>query len=156
MLNIKQFRELIIRPTLNDLLMSSLDAEELLVFTCANESLGGTYLHQINGPALGIFQIEPETYNDIWQNYILKNQPLLLRLNTNFNINRMPDASQLIYDLRFATAIARIFYARIPEALPSANDKIAMWNYYKTYYNTSDGSATKDAAFANYQNFLDS
>jgi len=134
LLNIKQFRELIIRPTLNDLLMSSLDAEE----------------------PLGIFQIEPETYNDIWQNYILKNQPLLLRLNTNFNINRMPDASQLIYDLRFATAIARIFYARIPEALPSANDKIAMWNYYKTYYNTSDGSATKDAAFANYQNFLDS
>ena len=65
MLNIAQFRDLIVKSTLNDLLLYSEDAEELLVFTCAVESLGGTYLQQVKGPALGIYQMEPVTYNDI-------------------------------------------------------------------------------------------
>jgi len=47
MLNIAQFREFIIQPSLHDLILNSPDAEELLVFTCANESLGGTYIKQL-------------------------------------------------------------------------------------------------------------
>jgi hypothetical protein len=61
MFNITQFRELLIRPVLDSLQMYSKDAEELLVFTCAAESNGGTYLHQVKGPALGIYQCEPST-----------------------------------------------------------------------------------------------
>ena len=65
-----QLRELIITPALSKLQLYSKDAEELLIFTCAVESDGGTYLKQIKGPALGIYQMEPRTYNDIWQNYM--------------------------------------------------------------------------------------
>ena len=69
MIDNKQLRECIIKPTLDSLQMYSQAAEELLVFTCACESLGGTYLKQVKGPALGIYQMEPATYQDIWENY---------------------------------------------------------------------------------------
>ena len=62
MIDNKQLRELIIGPSLDALQMYSKEAEEILVFTCASESLGGTYLKQVKGPALGIYQMEPATY----------------------------------------------------------------------------------------------
>lgn len=154
MINNKQFRELIIQPTLHDLVMNSKDAEELLVFTCAVESLGGTYIKQEGGPAIGIYQIEPRTYNDLWQNYIYKRPQLCLILASNFQAHLMPDEQRLIYDLRFATAMARIFYLRVKEELPPANDLDAIWNFYKTHYNTSKGSAIQANATFLYHQFL--
>ena len=154
MLNINQFRELIVKSSLNDLLMYSADAEELMVFTCAVESLGGTFLHQVGGPALGIYQMEPATYNDIWQNYIYSHGPLTMRLFSNFDISSMPDESRLIYDSRYATAMTRIFYARIKEPLPSAQDENALWEYYKKYYNTTAGKAEKEESIKKYHDFV--
>ena len=52
MLNAEQLRTLIIEPALKDLNLQSDDATELLLFTCATESEGGTYLHQLKGPHL--------------------------------------------------------------------------------------------------------
>lgn len=155
MFDITQFRELIVKSTLNDLNMYSHDAEELLIFTCAVESLGGTYLRQVSGPALGIYQMEPNTYNDIWQNYIKFNLSICMILNHNFNVSFQPSAGRLIYDLRFSTAMTRLFYHRIPESLPAANDIDAIWIYYKKYYNTPEGAAEKGAAIKWYQNFLE-
>jgi hypothetical protein len=154
MLNISQFRELIVKSTLNDLLLYSENAEELMVFTCAVESLGGHYLKQVSGPALGIYQMEPVTYNDIWQTYIKSKGSLMLRLLTNFSIGFMPSEEQLIYDLRFATAMTRIFYERIKESLPAASNVDAIWNYYKKYYNTSKGAAQKDDSIKKYHDFI--
>lgn len=153
MLNIKQFRELIVKSSLNDLLLYSKEAEELLVFTCATESNGGTYIHQVGGPALGIYQMEPITCNDIWQNFINNNPNLILKMITNFNCNKMPPEEWLIYDLRYATAMARIFYARIKEPLPSCDDVDAIWEYYKKYYNTSQGAAVKEDSIKKYHDF---
>ena len=154
MLNPNQFRDLIVKSSLNDLLLYSKDAEELLVFTCAVESLGGTYLHQVGGPALGIYQMEPETYNDIWNNFIIPDNKLILRLINNFDVGRMPSEDRLIYDLRFATAITRIFYLRIQEALPDSDDVNALWDYYKKYYNTIKGKAQKDESIKKYHDFV--
>ena len=153
MLIAAQLREFIIKPTLHDLVLDSNDAEELLIFTCANESLGGTYIKQVKGPALGIYQMEPTTYNDIWQNYIMKRPSLMMILATNFNAHLMPDEQRLMYDLRFATAMARIHYARVTEFLPSALCIDAIWSYYKKYYNCG-GAAQKSVAILNYQRFL--
>lgn len=154
MLNIVQFRELIVKSTLNDLLMYSENAEELMVFTCAVESLGGTYIKQLNGPALGIYQMEPETYNDIWQNYIKPNGKLTMMFLTNFHITFMPPEEMLIHDLRFATAMTRLFYARVKSPLPFAKDIDAIWTYYKLYYNTTLGAAEKDSAIQRYYDFI--
>jgi hypothetical protein len=154
MLNISQFRELIVKSTLNDLVMYSANAEELLIFTCAVESEGGTYLHQVKGPALGIFQMEPMTYTDIWQNYIKSHGPLSLRLFSNFDVTGMPTPDRMIYDLRFAAAMARIFYARVNEPLPDCTNENAIWDYYKRYYNTPKGAALKQPSMEKYHAFL--
>lgn len=156
MFNINQFRDVIVKPALNDLMLYSLNAEELLVFTCAVESLGGTYIHQVNGPALGIYQMEPATYNDIWQNYIKLKGSLTMLMFSNFSVNYMPSEERLIYDLRFATAMTRIHYARVTQPLPSSTDVNAIWNYYKVYYNTSAGAAEKEHSIDKYHAFINS
>lgn len=153
MLNINQFRDLIVKSSLNDLLLYSEDAEELMVFTCAVESRGGTYMCQVNGPALGIYQMEPVTYNDLWHNYIIPDNRLGLRLFNSFDVNMMPSEARLIYDLRFATAMTRIFYKRIKEELPNAKDENAIWEYYKKYYNTPSGAAEKEDSIKLYRDF---
>lgn len=154
MIDNKQLRELIIKPALDGLQMYSIEAEEILVFTCACESLGGTYLKQIKGPALGIYQMEPTTYTDIWQNYI-KNQGGLVNLLTlNFSCHNMPLPERMIYDLKFATVMARLHYRRRKEPLPKATDIDAIWEYYKKYYNTPLGKAEKEASIKHYQKFL--
>jgi hypothetical protein len=154
MINIAQFRQEILTPALSLLKQYSADAMELLVFTCATESKGGTYLRQIKGPALGIFQMEPFTYNDIWQNYIRKKNDISLLLGTHFNAFSMPDERRMIHDLFFATAMARIFYLRIPAKLPNKEDIDGIWEYYKEYYNTEHGKATKDESIKAYYAFI--
>ena len=151
MLLCSQLRQLIIKPALYDLACDSLDAEELLMFTCATESKGCSYIKQINGPALGIYQMEPKTYNDIWQNYIRNKSQLSLIMTNNFGCTQIPDEQRLMYDLRFATAMARIHYMRVDEKLPSYKDVDAIWEYYKKYYNTGLGKANKEDAIHNYR-----
>lgn len=153
MLDIVQFRKLIIVPALSDLKMYSKQAEELLVFTCACESEGGTYIKQITGPALGIYQMEPATYHDIWDRYIVKQSGLLTLLSLKFTANRIAEVNRMTHDLRYATAIARLFYRMQKEPLPSHTDVNAIWAYYKKYWNTEAGKAQKDKSIAAYKKF---
>lgn len=156
MIDNKQLRELIIKPSLDLLQMYSAEAEELLVFTCACESLGGTYLKQIKGPALGIYQMEPATYTDIWQNYI-KNHGMVVNLLTlNFACHNMPLPERMIYDLRFATAMARLHYRRCKQPLPKSTDIDGIWEYYKKFYNTHLGKAEKESSIKHYQKYIKS
>jgi len=154
MFNIDQFRTLLIRPALQDLQLYSEDAEELLVFICAAESMGGTYLHQVKGPAIGIYQMEPTTYNDIWVNYIHRNPNIASMLFHNFDVNRMPSEDRMIYDLRYATAMARLFFMRIHEVIPYKNSIVDIWIYYKKYYNTPSGKAVFTTSYDRYKAFI--
>lgn len=154
MLNIEQFRELIVKSTLNDLQLYSKNAEELLIFTCATESMGGTYLKQIKGPALGIYQMEPNTYNDIWQNYLKFNMSIVMKFMTSFHVAFMPPEERMIYDLRFATAMARFHYRRVDEPLPPHDNIGAIWEYYKKYYNTPLGKADREHSIKQYELFV--
>ncbi len=154
MLKFSQFTDLIVTPALSDMQMYSDDAKELLVFTCAVESQGGTYIHQVKGPALGIYQMEPNTYTDIWVNYLYNQTSFLNIVTLNFNCPRMPLPDRVVYDLKFATCMARLHYRRVKEQLPNRQDLDALWDYYKEHYNTSSGKAKKDKAIKLYQDFL--
>ena len=143
MINTQQLRDYVITPALSKLNSYSKAAEELLVFTCATESNGGEYIHQIQGPALGIYQCEPATHTDMWRNYIVHHSRYVSMLTLKFNVNGVPAAERLITDLDYATAICRIHYLRVREALPDGRDPEAMYEYYKKYYNTHLGRATK-------------
>jgi hypothetical protein len=132
------------------------EAEELLVFTCATESLGGTYIKQVpyfNGAGLGIYQMQPETYTDVWANYLHNRNNLRMILITNFDVTRIPTPDRMIYDLRYATAMARIFYSRFKEPLPKIDDVDNIWWYYKKFWNTDKGAAIKEHSINLYEGF---
>lgn len=143
-------RHYIIRPTLQHLQLWTKAAENLLLGTAAQESELGTYLHQLNGPALGIYQIEPATHDDIWQHYLDYRRPLAQRVLALGNARE----EQLIANLNYATAIARLVYLRAPQALPAHNDLDGLAHYYKRYYNTPKGKATPQQFIENYQRWV--
>lgn len=154
MFDCSQFRSVIIEPVLSKLKIYSKGAEEILVFTCAAESLGGHYLHQVKGPALGIYQMEPNTYTDIWSNYIRSRNQLATLMAIHFGCSKIPEVERLMYDLHYATAMTRIHYLRMPGNLPDHKDVDGMWDYYKKYYNTEKGKAKKEDSVKKYQEFI--
>jgi hypothetical protein len=156
MFDCSQFRSLIIEPVLSKLQVYSKEAEELLVFTCAAESNGGQYLHQVKGPALGVYQMEPATYTDLWVNYIRARNRLATLMALHFQCNKIPEVDRMVYDLHYATAMARIHYLRFKTKLPETTDLEGLWNYYKKNYNTDKGKAKKEEAIKKYQDFIKS
>jgi len=160
MIDIAQLRILIIRPTLHYMNMWSEAAEDLVVGTAIQESRA-TYLKQMgNGPALGIFQMEPATHDDIWVNYI--NYRASLRVDLNYltmkmsgahsnTINQIP-AQEMIGNLYYATAMCRLQYKRVPAALPS-RDVGQLAAYWKQYYNTPLGAGTVDEFVHNFKKY---
>jgi hypothetical protein len=65
------FLTTIIEPVLHHLTEIPYDraAAQLLLGTALKESLQLKYRRQIQGPALGYYQMEPATHDDIWNNY---------------------------------------------------------------------------------------
>lgn len=157
MIAIKHFRECIVRPALDQLQLYSLAAEELLVITCAQESLGGTYLMQNDargypkGPALGPYEMERPTYYDLFYNF-LNYRPMLWERLVGPTLY-VPDAERMVYDLRYATGVARLNYYRFPKPLPDYADIDALVRYYKKYWNTELGAATLKETRENYEKF---
>ena len=142
---LKQLRTYVIQPSLKPLGLYSLAAEQLLLGTAAVESQLGHYLHQVNGPALGIYQMEPATHRDIWENYLRFNQQLASKIRAlmPWSIGYRDD-SLLIVDLRYATIMARLIYYRQKEQLPNTNNIKAQAKYWKKYYNTELGKGSAD------------
>ena len=69
MLAAKQMSTLVIKPLPKKLNLWSPSAEELVLGTAIVES-GLTYLKQHgDGPALGLWQVEPPTHEDLYTNF---------------------------------------------------------------------------------------
>ncbi|MES2356254.1 MAG: hypothetical protein V4568_17985 [Pseudomonadota bacterium] len=156
MLNNNQFRSHIIKPSLLPLDLWSPEAENLLVMTMAHESLGGTYLAQVGGPALGIYQMEPATHNDIWATNLRgandMYKVLASKIMLSCNFLKQPYSEEMVSNLKYATIMARIFYLRCPESIPS--DISALGAYCKKYWNTSKGKATAAEYQTDYNRFI--
>ena len=154
MLNCEQFRNVILKPCLSALQLDTPVAEELLIATMAHESKGGTYLKQEGGPALGIYQMEPKTHDDIWNAYLPSFHDVTYKTMAVCKLSMKPTADMMVYNLYYATCMARIFYLRIPQGLPATSDIDAIWDYYKKWWNTEKGSAEKDDFVRNYLKFI--
>lgn len=154
----QQFRELIIRPVLYDLSMYSQAAENLLMGTAAQESGMGRYLRQLgSGPALGPFQMEPATHEDIWRNYLIGNASLGARVRQLAGyrwVAREIPAKEMVGNLYYAAAMCRLHYRRRPEPLPDAEDIEGLARYWKRHYNTPAGRGTVAEFMDNYQRFM--
>jgi len=141
----------LIQKTLKPVQLWSPDAEELLMATAAQESHLGQYRRQTGGgPALGIFQMEPATFNDIWLNYLAYHKNLeadLCALATT----QPPRPVEMVTNDAFAILMARVHYLRAPGSLPAASDLEGLWAYYKAHWNTPLGAATHDQFTNNYR-----
>lgn len=154
MLNVLQLRELIIRPCLEKLNKWSPAAEELMILTCAQESRGGTYVKQIEGPALGIYQMEPETHDDLWNTYLSHHPELSYPILNYLGYSRIPSSNTLLFNLGYATMMARVRYLVASEAIPSSKDIPALAAYWNEHYNRNPDKGTDEEAILAYNKFM--
>lgn len=152
MLNPSQFTEHIIRPALEAINLYSDAAVELLLGTAIQESRL-TYLVQLGGgPALGLFQMEPATHEDIWENYLDYKDTLFDKVYAL--AGRQPvDPHDMIWNLHYAAAMCRIHYYRDKEPLPEAGDISRQAAYYKRVYNTAAGAGTEVEYLKNWHKY---
>ena len=150
MINIRHLRDEVIIPTLDHIGLNYDDNVINLIMGTAAQESGFYHLKQLNdGPARGVYQIEPDTHDDIYKNFLLARPELHHRVRElcmpNDIMNRF---EQIAGNLYYATALCRIHYWRIPEPVPDTLEKQA--DYYKQHYNTPAGKATPAEYIANY------
>ncbi|MFA7347274.1 MAG: hypothetical protein WCZ86_05900 [Desulfurivibrionaceae bacterium] len=144
-----QFRDLVTDITMA-IGLHAPAAVNLLLGTAAQESRFGTFLKQIGtGPALGVFQMEPATERDIWENY-LRYHPDLIAMITGATGATGP-GQHLRWNLAYQIAMARVHYLRRKQPLPSAGDLPGLAGYWKQHYNTTMGAGTVEEFMANYR-----
>lgn len=150
MIQISHFRSLVIRPALEAIGLYSPEAAELLLGTALQES-ALCYLKQINGPALGVFQMEPATHDDIHINFLAHRQPLADKVLT---LCPDPHAQVMAGNMLYAAAMARIHYLRVPDALPKVGNLEGQAAYWKQHYNTPKGRGAVDEYIDNWRLFI--
>ena len=145
-LNRVQFTDLIWR-VLRPVEMASSSAVNLLLGTAAQESALGTYLRQVNGPALGIFQMEASTFDWLQEKYNHLKTPSIGSV-------RFAEFKMLEYDLWLSILFARLRYRVVPSPLPAADDIRGLAEYWKQHYNTHLGKGTVEQFRENYTKYL--
>lgn len=135
----KQLQKYVIKPTLTKLGLYTQDAERLLVMIAAHESVKGYYIVQTTGQAKGIYQMEDATHDDILR-WLKAKKPEMYKQITSL-VAGEPTAMDMVTNLAYATAMARAFFLRFPEALPTGSDD-SLAAYAKKRWNTYLGKAT--------------
>jgi len=137
-----QFREYVILPALNALaagggIPTTTVAADLLMATAAVESALGTWLAQVNGPARGVFQVQPATLGGALAKASQGQHVALMGL-----MSSRPILDQIDGNLVLAAAVARLIYWQVPAPLPP-HTEAGLWEYYKAYWNTPAGATTE-------------
>ena len=93
-------------------------------------------------PAIGFWQVEPATLNDMVTNYI-KYRPHyeknLISLGMNFNDDMI---ISVISNMAVQAGLCRLHYRRDKDPIPSWDDLEAQAKYWKRVYNTVEGRGT--------------
>jgi len=150
-INPQQLLQHVVRPALQHIGLHSRAAEQLVLGTALVESRG-EYVKQLGkGPALGLWQMEPATHDDILGNYVAYKPQLKLWLNGLTTSAKITDgALELVGNLFYAAAMCRIHYARVRDPLPGADEFGDMAMYWKRFYNTLLGAGTADKALPHF------
>jgi hypothetical protein len=148
----KHLRELVIRPACEAIGLYSLAAEELLLGTACQESKCGTFLKQLGkGPALGVFQMEPRTHDDLWLGFITPRKEMAEKVSALLAFHEGSPSKHMMWNLRYAAAMCRIHYYRVKDPLPAAGDIPAQAAYWKRFYNTPKGAGTVEEYLNNWR-----
>lgn len=120
------------------------NAVQLEVVTAAPESDMCRYVEQKGaGHAMGWWQHELETANDLYDNWL----PAYPQIEEKLADLMLPAFNgsveqNLLSNPIYAAAMCRLQYFRHPEALPPLNDMGGMYMYYKKYWNSYKGATT--------------
>ncbi len=106
------FQYSIIQPTLQQIGLWSVAAEELLLGTALIES-NLIHRRQIGGPARGFFQMERATHDDIWENFLKHRPQLARRIKDLLTSERDDKLVELEVNDKYACAMARAHYLRV-------------------------------------------
>lgn len=159
-MNKEHLREMI-QFVLKNYNLYSRDAEELLMLTAACESNLGHYFKQLNGgPALGIFQCEPDTYG--WMTMRLENKRHISNGGLSLawcsllsSINTPLSARHFMCDLEAQILSARLIYwFKTPKAIPPYDDIELLARYWKRYWNSELGAGTIEGAIEKYNKYV--
>lgn len=146
----KQFHDFVIEPVLDHIGLNSLAARRLLLGTALQES-GLEYIRQLSdGPALGFFQMEPDTHDDCWGNFLQFRKDLADKI-MDFMQQYPHGAGQMVGNAWYAAAMCRVKYKRVKYALPKAEDAAAMAAYWKQFYNSPYGAGTVQVALPKFK-----
>lgn len=161
----RDLRDLVVRPVLQLLdLPSPAASEKLLMGTAAQESRF-RYLKQLGtGPALGLWQMEPFTFRDLWSRFgpgsrkgigVILDQ-LVARPRTSIPISAAELTGQIVWNLRLACAMARVHYYARPfsmpqEPSPPVEELARIW---KEHYNTMMGKGREEEFVEAYEELV--
>ena len=130
-----------IKFALQHLDLDSEDARSLIYRTGKAESGYKTLQQYGGGPALGFFQMEPNTALDIWNNYVMYRPKYRDKLySLGFDDGTLEFC--LLSNIGLQAAFCRLHYRRVPSALPVADDLKGQAKYWKKYYNSDLGKGT--------------
>ena len=131
----------IIKLSLQHLGLDSEDARNLIYRTGKAESGYKTLQQYGGGPALGFFQMEPNTALDIWNNYVMYRPKYRDKLySLGFDDGTLEFC--LLSNIGLQAAFCRLHYRRVPSALPAADNLEGQARYWKKYYNSDLGKGT--------------
>lgn len=145
----------IIRPALNALGIWSPERECIVLGTGAHES-HYQYIQQIGGgPALGWWQCEPATHDDIWANY-LRYRPALAQPLNQLRNGELSATSLMRYPL-YAAALCGVHYQRKQQGklLPPRDNAELQAALWKQAYNTRLGRGTAQQAMPHFQRAIE-
>ncbi|MFT4542935.1 MAG: hypothetical protein ACI841_002436 [Planctomycetota bacterium] len=141
-----------ILPVLEALDAASPDSAAKLLLGTAIQESDLLYRRQLGGgPGRGLFQMEPATHDDIWNNYLRYRRNWASKVESFLGSGTTNQVDELENNDRYAAAMARIHYMRRPEPLPDAGDLEAMAHYWKQHYNTALGQGTVDQFIAKWK-----
>lgn len=140
----KTVRESIVRPAMQHLGINDPVLEDLLVGTAAVESASGRYNKQIGGVALGMFQVEKETFYDLRDRGLLL--PLLNELDVPYRVFKG--------DHFYTAGVALSYYVwkaeryELPEHNYQTQEEYMEYlyelaGYWKVHYNSYLGKGSK-------------
>ena len=154
-MNKQQLLELVVRPTLEKIPKGWSDEAELaIMMIIAHESQRGEYIAQVNGPALGLIQMESGTHNSVWRfGDTVWDNALLLGYITpvDYDKRNHPKPERLLYDLAYNVFMARQKLFMITEKLPKHLAGLSM--YLKKHWNTKTGKATDYSYMNDYKDW---
>jgi hypothetical protein len=131
----------IIRKSLEHINLDSEDARDLIYKTGKAESGYKTLQQYGGGPALGFFQMEPNTAMDIWDNYVMFRPKYRDKLfSLGFDDGTLEFC--LLSNIGLQAVFCRLHYRRVPSALPKKDHLESQAKYWKQHYNSHLGKGT--------------